>query len=170
MSANYPYVIAFFGGSVGASEWLMLFIVVLIVVGPRKLPELARKFGRTMEMFRRAADEFKDQIMNMDREFNDSVSHVTGDSKDDSNEDYQDLNEAYGDDGYAYDEGAYDDADYPGNEDVAADYASETQNETADSEQLQPDESSAEHPYLKDLPDDSPENPRHVDGGSKEDV
>ncbi|HOM59671.1 MAG TPA: hypothetical protein PK770_07390, partial [Kiritimatiellia bacterium] len=29
---------------------------------------IARKLGRTMEMFRRAADEFKDQLLNMDRE------------------------------------------------------------------------------------------------------
>jgi Sec-independent protein translocase protein TatA len=43
-------------------------VVILIVVGPKRLPEIARKFGRTMENFRRAADEFKDQIMSMDQE------------------------------------------------------------------------------------------------------
>jgi len=65
--AYFPSL-AFLGGSVGASEWVVLFIVVLIVVGPKRLPEIARKLGRTMEMFRRAADEFKDQLMNMDQE------------------------------------------------------------------------------------------------------
>ena len=65
--AYFPSV-AFLGGSVGTGEWVVLFIVVLIVVGPKRLPEIARKLGRTMEMFRRAADEFKDQLMNMDQE------------------------------------------------------------------------------------------------------
>jgi len=65
---SYFPSVAFLGGSVGASEWVVLFVVVLIVVGPKRLPEVARKLGRTMEMFRRAADEFKDQLMNMDRE------------------------------------------------------------------------------------------------------
>ena len=65
---SYFPSVAFLGGSVGASEWVVLFVVVLIVVGPKRLPEVARKLGRTMEMFRRAADEFKDQLLNMDRE------------------------------------------------------------------------------------------------------
>lgn len=60
--------LAFLTGSVGTGEWVVLFVVVLIVVGPKRLPEIARKLGRTMEMFRRAADEFKDQIMTMDQE------------------------------------------------------------------------------------------------------
>ncbi len=60
--------LAFLTGSVGSGEWIVLFVVVLIVVGPKRLPEIARKLGRTMEMFRRAADEFKDQLMNMDQE------------------------------------------------------------------------------------------------------
>lgn len=58
---------AFLSGSVGTGEWIILFVVVLIVVGPKRLPEIARKLGRTMELFRRAADEFKDQLMNMDQ-------------------------------------------------------------------------------------------------------
>jgi len=59
---------AFLGGSCGTSEWIVTFVVVLIVVGPKRIPEVARKIGRMMEMFRRAADEFKDQIMTMDQE------------------------------------------------------------------------------------------------------
>lgn len=54
--------------SAGAGEWVVLFIVILIVVGPKRLPDVVRKLGRTMEMFRRAADEFKDQLMAMDQE------------------------------------------------------------------------------------------------------
>ncbi len=60
--------VAFLTGSVGSGEWIVLFVVVMIVVGPRRMPEIARKLGRMMEMFRRAADEFKDQLMTMDQE------------------------------------------------------------------------------------------------------
>jgi len=54
--------------SAGWGEMLVLLVVILIVVGPKRLPEVARKLGRTMEMFRRAADEFKAQLMSMDQE------------------------------------------------------------------------------------------------------
>jgi Sec-independent protein translocase protein TatA len=60
--------VAFLTGSAGSGEWIVLFVVILIVVGPRRMPEVARKIGRMMEMFRRAADEFKDQLMTMDQE------------------------------------------------------------------------------------------------------
>jgi len=60
--------VAFLTDSAGAGEWIVLFVVILIVVGPKKLPEVVRKIGRTMEMFRRAADEFKEQLMSMDQE------------------------------------------------------------------------------------------------------
>lgn len=59
--------LAFLFDSAGFGEWLILFVVILIVVGPKRLPEAARKFGRMMTVFRRAADEFKQQIMTMDQ-------------------------------------------------------------------------------------------------------
>jgi TatA/E family protein of Tat protein translocase len=65
--AYFPSV-AFLTGSVGSGEWIVLFVVILIVVGPKRMPDVARKIGRMMEMFRRAADEFKDQLMTMDQE------------------------------------------------------------------------------------------------------
>jgi Tat protein translocase TatB subunit len=52
--------------SVGSGEWLVILAVVLIVVGPRRLPEVARKMGRTLEGLRRAADDFRRQIERMD--------------------------------------------------------------------------------------------------------
>ena len=61
-------MLAFVFDSVGFGEWLVLLAVVLIVVGPRRLPETARTLGRYYSKFRRAADTFRRQILEMDRE------------------------------------------------------------------------------------------------------
>lgn len=46
--------------SIGTSELLLVGIVALIVFGPRKLPEMMRKFGRVMNEFRKTTGEFKE--------------------------------------------------------------------------------------------------------------
>lgn len=51
-----------FGGSIGGWEFVLLFAVVLVLFGPRRLPEIARQVGRAMGLLRRAADEFKREI------------------------------------------------------------------------------------------------------------
>ena len=55
--------------SVGAGEWLVLLAVLLVVIGPKNLPSTLRKMGNYYAKFRRAADSFKRQLMDMDREF-----------------------------------------------------------------------------------------------------
>jgi len=65
---DMPYIAVLGFESAGWSEVLVLFVVILIVVGPKRLPSVARKLGRMMETFRRAADEFKAQVMTMDQE------------------------------------------------------------------------------------------------------
>ena len=45
--------------SIGTSELILIALVALIVFGPRKLPEFARKFGKAMNEFRRTSDDFK---------------------------------------------------------------------------------------------------------------
>lgn len=43
----------------GTPELLAILVVALIVFGPRKLPELSRKLGKSISEFRRASDDFK---------------------------------------------------------------------------------------------------------------
>ena len=62
--------------SVGFGEWFVLLAVVLIVVGPRRLPSVARTLGQYYSRFRRAADNFKRQLMDMDTEFDKAVREV----------------------------------------------------------------------------------------------
>ena len=54
--------------SVGAGEWLVLLAVLLVVTGPQRLPSTARKIGSYYSKFRRAAESFKRQLMDMDLE------------------------------------------------------------------------------------------------------
>lgn len=70
---------AFILESVGGTEWLVLLGVVLIVVGPKNLPAAARKMGQIMSTLRRAADEFKRQLMTMDQEVRKVVDEVKSD-------------------------------------------------------------------------------------------
>lgn len=45
--------------SIGTSELILIGIIALIFLGPRKLPEIARKIGKTMADFRSTTNEFK---------------------------------------------------------------------------------------------------------------
>ncbi len=46
--------------SIGTSELLFIGIIALIFLGPRRMPEMARKIGKMMAEFRGATSEFKD--------------------------------------------------------------------------------------------------------------
>lgn len=53
---------------IGLPEILVILVVALIVVGPSKLPELARSLGKALGEFRKMADEVKET---MEEEMND---------------------------------------------------------------------------------------------------
>ena len=46
-------------GSIGMPELLIIMTVALIVFGPRKLPELGRSLGKSLQEFKRASNELK---------------------------------------------------------------------------------------------------------------
>ena len=70
---------AFVFESVGSGEWLVLLAVILIIVGPKNLPSAARKMGEIMSKLRRAADEFKRQLMTMDEEMKKTADEIKRD-------------------------------------------------------------------------------------------
>ena len=46
-------------GSIGVPELIIILTIALIVFGPRKLPELGRSLGRSLNEFKRASNELR---------------------------------------------------------------------------------------------------------------
>jgi TatA/E family protein of Tat protein translocase len=47
---------------IGMQEIIIILIVALIVIGPKKLPDLAKALGRAMGEFRKAANDLKENL------------------------------------------------------------------------------------------------------------
>jgi Tat protein translocase TatB subunit len=60
---------------IGMTELLVIFVIALLVLGPKRLPELARSLGRGLAEFRRASTDIR-------REFLDVAEDVRIDPKD----------------------------------------------------------------------------------------
>jgi TatA/E family protein of Tat protein translocase len=48
--------------NLGMPEMIFIFLLALVVFGPRKLPELGRQLGKALAEFKRASNEFKNQL------------------------------------------------------------------------------------------------------------
>jgi len=66
MSTSVMLPLLFLAGSPGPLELLVIFGVVLVLFGPRKLPGIARSIGRMLHELRKASDEFRSQVMSIE--------------------------------------------------------------------------------------------------------
>jgi TatA/E family protein of Tat protein translocase len=59
-------------GPIGVPELIFIFLLALLIFGPRKLPELGRSLGKALTEFRRASAELRmtveDEIRELERE------------------------------------------------------------------------------------------------------
>lgn len=49
-------------GPLGWSELLIIFFIILIIFGPRKLPEVAEAMGKSIQKFKRASKDARREI------------------------------------------------------------------------------------------------------------
>jgi len=67
---------------IGMPELIIIFVIALVIIGPKKLPDLARALGKGMAEFRKATNEIKsnldmgDELKEIEEELTDSVSGV----------------------------------------------------------------------------------------------
>jgi sec-independent protein translocase protein TatA len=47
---------------IGMPELIVILVIALLVIGPKKLPDLARSLGKGLAEFRRATDDFKRNV------------------------------------------------------------------------------------------------------------
>lgn len=53
---------------IGMPELILIMALALIVLGPKKLPEIARALGKGLAEFRRATDDLKDELSRVEAE------------------------------------------------------------------------------------------------------
>jgi TatA/E family protein of Tat protein translocase len=63
---------------IGLQELVLIFVIALLVFGPKNLPQLGRSLGRAMREFRKASDEFRSTIeTNLQMNEPDPVPHYS---------------------------------------------------------------------------------------------
>jgi len=49
-------------GSIGMQELIIIFVVALIIFGPRRLPDLGKSLGKSIAEFKRASNELRNTL------------------------------------------------------------------------------------------------------------
>ena len=62
IAADQSPAVSCVGMNLGFPEMVFLFLLALIIFGPKKMPEIGRQIGKALNEFKRASNEFKAQI------------------------------------------------------------------------------------------------------------
>ena len=49
-------------GSIGPTELIIIFVIILLIFGGKKLPELAKGLGKGIREFKKATKEVQDEL------------------------------------------------------------------------------------------------------------
>ena len=89
-------------GPVGVQEMIVIFLVALVLFGPKKLPELGKTIGKAITEFRRAQSELKSTFESHMRELekeNESIKEVTRSYTNEIYNHYNEYDSSYHDSG-----------------------------------------------------------------------
>jgi sec-independent protein translocase protein TatA len=59
---------------IGLPEMIVIFVVALLIFGPKKLPEIGRSLGKTIKGFQEASREFQEEFKKEAQEIEETVS------------------------------------------------------------------------------------------------
>jgi TatA/E family protein of Tat protein translocase len=59
---------------IGMPELIIIFVIALIVIGPHKLPELARSLGKGLAEFKKASEDFQRNIHDESRQQEEKIA------------------------------------------------------------------------------------------------
>ena len=62
---------------IGTEELLLILVIALVVLGPERMPKLARDLGRLVGDFRRTSDELRNEFLNADTIINVAAKSVS---------------------------------------------------------------------------------------------
>ncbi len=60
-------------GNIGVSELLIIFLIALLVFGPKKLPQLGKAIGKALAEFKRASNEVQRSLTELDKEIENEI-------------------------------------------------------------------------------------------------
>ncbi len=81
-------------GQLGFSEMVLIFIVALLVFGPKKLPELGKSLGKGIREFRKATEDLKSSWDEQMREVENPIKEVTRDIQESASDMKKDFYES----------------------------------------------------------------------------
>jgi sec-independent protein translocase protein TatA len=100
-------------GPVGVQEMIVIFLVALVLFGPKKLPELGKTIGKAISEFRRAQSELKATFETHMRELekeSESIKEVTRSYTNEISQgftgNYEQYDSPYSESGYNYNYGS----------------------------------------------------------------
>lgn len=76
---------------IGMPELIVIFVIALIVIGPKKLPDLARSLGKGLAEFKRASEDFKQNISEEVKAHEERPAEVTSREAAASEQQYRDA-------------------------------------------------------------------------------
>jgi sec-independent protein translocase protein TatB len=62
---------------IGPEELVLVLIIALIVLGPERMPKVARDIGRVVGELRRTSDQLREEFLNADKALDNATSTVT---------------------------------------------------------------------------------------------